>query len=74
MIAPSDRDNESVIGTDKRLTVTVLYDQTMESVFVKPIKEVCCGKYEASFTCSRCGYYMICIFINGCHLPNSPYK
>ena len=46
----------------------------MESVFVNPIKEVGSGRYEASFTASRCGYYMISIIVDGHHIPGSPYR
>ena len=67
-------DNEFVINKSDKLTVNVSFDKTMESVTVKPIKEVGGGKYEASFTASRYGYHMISIIIDGHHIPGSPYK
>ena len=45
-----------------------------EAIQVIPIKEVGGGRYEASFTASRCGYYMISIIVDGHHIPGSPYK
>ena len=74
MITLRDGDNGFVIDKGEKLTVTVLFDRTKEFVFVKPIKEVGGGKYEASFTGSRCGYYMISVIADGCHIPDSPYK
>ena len=74
MITLRDSDNDPVFGISEKLTVTVLFDKTMESTFVKPIKEVGGGRYEASFTASRCGYYMISIIVDGHHIPGSPYK
>ena len=45
-----------------------------EAIRLGPIKEVGGGRYEASFTVSRCGYYMISIIVNGHHIPGSPYR
>ena len=67
-------DNSFLIGNSNAITVTVLSDITKESTLVKPIKEVGSGRYEASFTASRCGYYMISIIVDGHHIPGSPYK
>ena len=74
MITLRDSDDDFVNGKSEKVTVTVLFDKTMESAFVKPIKEVGGGRYEASFTGSRCGYYMISIIVDGHHIPGSPYK
>ena len=74
MITLRESNNDPMFGTSEKLTVTVLFDKTMESTFVKPIKEVGCGRYEASFTASRCGYYTISIIVDGHHIPGSPYK
>ena len=63
-----------MIGETYKITVTVLFDETMESAFVKPVKEVGGGRYEVPFTASRCGYYMISIIVDGHHIPGSPYK
>ena len=73
-ITLTDSHNDPVFGISEKLTVTVIFDRTMESTFVKPIKEVGSGRYEASFTASRCGYYMISIIVDGHHIPGSPYK
>ena len=45
-----------------------------EVIEVQPIKEVGDGRYEASFTACKCGYYNISIIINGHHIPGSPYR
>jgi len=46
-------------------------DKTIEVI---PIKEVGGGRYEASLTVSKCGYYMISIIVDGRHITGSPYK
>ena len=71
MITLRDIDNDFVINKSDKLTVNVLFDKTMESV---TIKEVGSGRYEASFTATRCGYYMISIIVDGHNIPGSPYK
>ena len=74
MITLRNKYNDLVIDESEKIMVTVLFDKTMESVFVNPIKEVGGGRYEASFTASTCGYYMISIIVDGHHIPGSPYK
>ena len=74
MITLRNKHNDLVIDESEKIMVTVLFDETMESVFVNPIEEVGGGRYEASFTASRCGYYMISIIVDGHHIPGSPYK
>ena len=74
MITLRDSDDDPIIDGIRQLTVTISFDKTMESTFVKPIKEVGGGRYEASFTISRCGYCTISIIVDGDHIPGSPYK
>ena len=74
MITLRNKHNDLVIDESEKIMVTVLFDKTMESAFVSPIKEVGGRRYEASFTASRCGYYMISIIVDGHHIPGSPYK
>ena len=74
MITLRDSDNDFVTNKSEKLTVSVLFDKTKEYTFVVPIKEVGGGRYEASFTANRCGYYMISIIVDGHHIPGSPYK
>ena len=74
MITLRDIDNDFVINKSDKIIVNILFDKTMEHVFVKPIKEVSSGNYKASFTASRCGYYTISIIVDGYHTPSSPYK
>ena len=74
MITLRNKHNDLVINETEKIMMTVLfdnYDKTIESV---SIKEVGGGRYEASFTASRCGYYMISIIVDGHHIPGSPYK
>ena len=74
VITLRDSDNDFVTDKSEKLTVTVLLNKTNEYAFVKPIKEVGGGRYEASFIASRCGYYIISIIVDGHHIPGSPYK
>ena len=75
MITLRDIDNDFVINNSDKITVNVLFDKTMERVFVKPVKEVSGGIYETSFTANKCGYYMISIIVDGYHnIPGSPFK
>ena len=74
MITLRDIDNDFVINKSDKVTVKLLFDKTKECAFVKPIEEVGNGRYEASFTGTRCGYYMISIIVDGHHIPGSPYK
>ena len=74
MITLRDSYNDFVAGESETLTMSVLFDETKEFAFVKPIKEVGGGRYEASFTASRCGYYMISIMVDRHHIPGSPHK
>ena len=66
--------NDLVIDESEKIMVTVLFEKTKEFLFVNPIEEVGGRRYEASFTASRCGYYLISLIVDGHHLPNSPYK
>ena len=74
MITLRNEHNDLVTDKSEKIMVTVLFDKTMESVFVNPIKEVGGGRYEASLTASRCGYYKISIIVDGHHIPDSPYR
>ena len=74
VITLRDIDNDFVINESDKVTVNVLFDKTKEHVFVKPTKEVSDGRYEASFTATRCGYYMISIIVDGHQIPGSPCK
>ena len=74
MITLRNEHSDLVNNESEKIMVTVLFDKTMESIFVNPIKEVGGGRYEASFTASRCGYYTISIIVDGHHIPDSPYK
>ena len=74
MITLRNKHNDLVVDESEKIMVTVLFVKTMESIFVKPITEVGDGRYEASFTVSRCGYYMISIIVDAHHIPGSPYK
>ena len=75
MIMLKNKNNNPV--TRSCAEVNVIAKETTkgsEAIQVGPIKEVGGGRYEASFTASRCGYYMISIIVDGHHIPGSPYK
>ena len=74
MITLRDIDNDFVINKSDKITVNVLFDKTKEHTFVKPIKEVSGGRYEAVFTPNKCGYYVISIIVDGQQIAGSPYK
>ena len=74
MIMLKNKNNNPVIDASKELNVFIENISDGEIIQVKEIKEVGGGRYEASFTASRCGYYMISIIVDGHHIPGSPYK
>ena len=74
IITLRDSYNDFLIDESEKLTVTALFNKTMEHVSVKPIKEVGGGRYEASFTVGRCGHYTISIIVDGHHISGSPYE
>ena len=74
MIMLKDKNNNPVTDASKQLNVVIDNIRGGEAIQVGPIKEVGGGRYEASFTASRCGYYMISIVVDGHHIPGSPYK
>ena len=74
MITLRDSGNDFVMDKSEEIIVTVTFDNTLEDVPVKLIKEVSDGRYEASFTASRCGFYKVSIIVDGHHIPASPYR
>ena len=74
MIMLKNKDNNPVTDGSKELNVFMQDIRGGEAIQVRAIKEVGSGKYEASFTASRCGYYMISVIVDGHHIPGSPYK
>ena len=74
MIMLKNKNNNPVTDASKQLNVFIENIRCSEAIQVGPIKEVGGGRYEASFTASRCGYYMISIIVDGHHIPGSPYK
>ena len=70
MIMLKSKNNKPVTRNCAAINIIV----SGEAIRVVPIKEVGGGRYEASFTASRCGYYMISIIVDGRHIPGSPYK
>ena len=69
-----NKNNNPVTDASKELKVFIENIRDGEVIQVRAIKEVGGGRYEASFTASRCGYYMISIIVDGHHIPGSPYK
>ena len=69
-----NKNNNPVTDASKELDVFIKNTRDGEATQVRAIEEVGGGRYEASFTASRCGYYMISIIVDGHHIPGSPYK
>ena len=74
MIMLKSKNNNPVINNGEELNVFIENIRDSKAIQVRPIEEVGDGRYEASFTASRCGYYMISIIVNGHHIRGSPYK
>ena len=74
MIMLKNKNNNPVTRSCAEINVIVKKTKGGEAIQVRAIKEVGGGRYEASFTASRCGYYMISIIVDGHHIPSSPYK
>ena len=74
MIMLKSENNNPVTDASKELNVFIENIRDGKALQVRAIKEVGGGRYEASFTASRCGYYMISIIVDGHHIPGSPYK
>ena len=74
MITLKNKNNNPITDASKQLNVFIENTRDGEATKVRTIKEVGGGRYEASFTASRCGYYMISIIVDGHHIPGSPYK
>ena len=74
MIMLKNKNNNPVTDASKELNVLIEKIKDGETIQVGAIKEVGGGRYEASFTASRCGYYMTSIIVDGHHIPGSPYK
>ena len=74
MIMLKNKNNNPVTDASKELNVFIKNIRSDEAIQLGPIKEVGGGRYEASFTANRCGYYMISIIVDGHHIPGSPYK
>ena len=74
MITLKNKNNNPVTDDSKELNVFIENIRGGEAIQLGPIKEVGGGRYEASFTARRCGYYMISIIVDGHHIPGSPYK
>ena len=74
IIMLKNRSNTPVSDCSSKLNVVIENAEDGKILQVRAIKEVDDGRYEASFTASRCGYYMISIIVDGHHIPGSPYK
>ena len=73
MIMLKNENNFPVTNSIEGLSVSVTFGHGY-SENLKLVKEVGDGRYEALFTATRCGYYMISIIVNGHHIPGSPCK
>ena len=74
MIMLKNKNNNFITDASKELNVFIENIRDGKAIQLRAIKEVGGGRYKASFTASRCGYYMISIIVDGHHIPGSPYK
>ena len=74
MIMLKNNNNNPVTNSSEELNVFIENIRDNKAIQVRAIKEVGDGRYEASFTATRCGYYMIYIIVDGHQIPGSPYK
>ena len=74
MIMLKNKNNNPVTNSSEELNVFIENIRDGKAIQVTAIKAVGDGRYEASFTASRCGYYMISIIVDGHHIAASPYK
>ena len=74
MIMLKNKNNNPVTTSCTEINVIIKKTKGGEAIQVRRIEEVGGGRYEASFTARRCGYYMISIIVDGHHIPGSPYK
>ena len=72
MIMLKNKNNNPVSSEELKVSIENIRDG--KAIQVRAIKKVGDGRYEASFTATRCGYYMISIIVDGHHIPGSPYK
>ena len=68
MIMLKNKNNNPVTDASTELNVFIENTRSDQAIRVSPINEVGGGRYEASFTASRCGYYMISIIVDGHHI------
>jgi len=74
MIMLKNKNNNPVCESSEELNVLIKNIRDDKAMEMMPIKEVGGGRYEASFTVNRCGYYMISIMVDRHHIAGSPYK
>jgi len=74
MIMLKNKNNNPVSGSNEELNVLIKNIRDDKAIEVISIKEAGGGRYEASLTVNRCGYYMISIIAEGHHIAGSPYK
>ena len=73
-ITLKNKNNNPVTNSSEVINVLIENAREHEVIQVRAINEVGSGRYEASFTASACGYYMISIIVDGHHISGSPYK
>ena len=73
-ITLKNKNNNPVTNSSEVINVLIENAREHEVIQVRAINEVGSGTYEASFTASACGYYMISIIVDGHHISGSPYK
>ena len=74
VILLKNKNNNPVTNMSEKLNALIEDIRDDKVIQVSSIKEVGGGIYEASFTATTCGYYMISIIIDGHQIPGSPFK
>ena len=73
-ITLKNKNNNPVTNNSEEINVLIENTRDHKAIEVRAINELGSGRYEASFTANRCGYYMISITVDGHHISDSPYK
>ena len=73
-ITLKNKNNNPVTNNSEVINVLIENTRDHKAIQVRTINELGSGRYKASFTANRCGYYMISIIVDGNHILGSPYK
>ena len=74
VVTLKNKNSNLMTDSNEGVNIFIKSIRDKKAIQVEPIREVGGGKYEASFTASGIGHYMISIIIYGHHIQGSPYK